>query len=96
MVCDVFKEVNVMRFLTFRDMDKTSNGYKKKVYDFDIFESFLKSKIYILHKKIYILHKKIDINFEKFHEKCIGFSLKKNYKLIKSHITTSIKKFEKK
>lgn len=100
--CGVFKGVSLIRFLTFRDIEKTAKGFKKKVYGFDIFGSFPKPKIDILHKNR-------DTNFAKFHDKRIGFGLSikqlnnflkkkkfKDYQLIKGDVTTTINKFIKK
>ena len=95
--CGVFKGVSLIRFLTFRDIDKASKI--KKVYGFDIFGSFPKP---ILNKE----HKKRDTNFAKLHDKKIGLGMNlkklenvlkkknfKNYRLIKGDVTQTIDKF---
>ena len=100
--CGVFKGVSLIRFLTFRDMEKTAKSSKKKVYGFDIFGSFPKPKVGIFHKKR-------DTEFAKLHDKHIGFGLRinelnnflkkkkfRNFKLIKGDVTTTINKFIKK
>tara|TARA_B100000795_G_C22784650_1_gene434025 strand:+ start:88 stop:744 length:657 start_codon:yes stop_codon:yes gene_type:complete len=95
--CGVFKGVSLIRFLTFRDIDKSSKT--KKVYGFDVFGSFPKP---IFNKE----HKKRDTNFAKLHDKKIGLGMnlkklenvlkKKNFKnfcLIKGDVTKTIDEF---
>ncbi len=95
--CGVFKGVSLIRFLTFRDIDKSSKI--KKVYGFDVFGNFPKSA---LDKG----HKKRDNNFAKYHDKKIGLGINvkklnnilknkgfKNFKLIKGDVTKTIDKF---
>jgi hypothetical protein len=98
--CGVFKGVSLIRFLTFRDIDKLSKI--KKVYGFDAFGSFPKK---VLDNN----HKKGDFNFAKLHDKKIGKGINikkfdkilkkkgfKNYQLIKGDVTKTIDKFIKK
>jgi hypothetical protein len=95
--CGVFKGVSLIRFITFRDIDKSSKI--KKVYGFDAFGNFPK----LTTDKV---HKKRDIDFAKYHDKKIGLGINvkkldnilkkkgfKNYKLIKGDVTKTIDQF---
>ena len=95
--CGVFKGVSLIRFLTFRDIDKSSKT--QNVYGFDAFGNFPKPTP---DKR----HKKRDIKFAKYHDKKIGLGINvkklenilrkkgfKNYKLIKGDVTKTIDQF---
>ena len=78
--CGVFKGVSLIRFITFRDIDKSSKI--KKVYGFDAFGNFPK----LTTDKV---HKKRDIDFAKYQDKKIGLGIK----LIKGDVTKTIDQF---
>ena len=92
--CGVFKGVSLIRFLTFRDFDKTSKI--KKIYGFDAFGSFPTPATDKIHKIR-------DTNIAKLHDKKIGLGINikkldnvlkkkgfKNYQLIKGDVTKTI------
>lgn len=95
--CGVFKGVSLIRFLTFRDIDKSSKT--EKIYGFDAFGSFPKPSS---NKD----HKKRDMSFARMHDKKIGKGINikklnnilrtkgfKNYGLIKGDVTKTIDQF---
>lgn len=95
--CGVFKGVSLIRFLTFRDIDR--NTKIKKIYGFDAFGKFPKP----LSTKN---HKKRDTSFARLHDRKIGMGLNvnkldnilrnkgfKNYQLIKGDVTKTIDLF---
>tara|TARA_B100000900_G_C20502240_1_gene684281 strand:- start:219 stop:875 length:657 start_codon:yes stop_codon:yes gene_type:complete len=95
--CGVFKGVSLIRFLTFRDIDK--NTKTKKIYGFDAFGRFPKP---VSNKD----HRKRDTNFAKLHDTKIGIGINikkldnllkkkdfKNYELVKGDVTKTIDQF---
>ena len=95
--CGVFKGESLIRFLTFRDIDK--NTKIKKIYGFDAFGKFPTPSSTINHKKR-------DTSFAKLHDRKIGIGLNvkkldyvlknkgfKNYQLVKGDVTKTIDLF---